>query len=338
VLQAALEDALADMPRMGQRLWTSDQRYCGEGVPRAHQLELCSLLNAALRDDEAAPLEAAMPLIRAINSLCVVRGARPDALLRFPPADCCFRGGGLPDAHRGFFVPGRKYRVAGFLATSFDRQAPPTHTPRTRTRTRTPRPAQAAVRAFGRAGVEAATDANGVGGVQVADRFMYHAFEKDGHSSVLWVVLLDPRGASSVVHRCKQARILAIFPCPARGGRVRKGGTQERPVGGGQGGGGLKPHPSHPRPAPAAPRAVRGRCAAGDSRGGGWGGGQVNYVESSKFGDAEAEFLFAPYSAFTVVSVEASPRNSYLAPHVITLQAAVDNRLEPEDLPLAPWF
>ena len=66
--------------------------------------------------------------------------------------------------------------------------------------------------------------------------------------------------------------------------------------------------------------------------------GQVNYVESSKFGDAEAEFLFAPYSAFTVVSVAPSAQNSYLAPHVITLTAAVDNRLEPEDLPLAPWY
>ena len=30
---------------------------------------------------------------------------------------------------------------------------------------------------------------------------------------------------------------------------------------------------------------------------------QVNYVLSSKFGDDEAEFLFAPYSAFTVESV-----------------------------------
>jgi hypothetical protein len=64
----------------------------------------------------------------------------------------------------------------------------------------------------------------------------------------------------------------------------------------------------------------------------------VKYVESSKFGDAEAEFLFAPYSAFTVVSVEPSDPKSYLAPHVMTLDAAVDNRLEPEDLPLAPCY
>ena len=76
-------------------------------------------------------------------------------------------------------------------------------------------------------------------------------------------------------------------------------------------------------------------CGPCDERAG---RGQVNYVESSTFGDAEAEFLFAPYSTFTVVSFEPSPRNTYLAPHVVTLAAAVDNRLESEDLPLAPWY
>ena len=40
---------------------------------------------------------------------------------------------------------------------------------------------------------------------------------------------------------------------------------------------------------------------------------QVNYVVSSKFGDEEAEFLFAPYSAFTVESVDFKcvPRRGY---------------------------
>jgi hypothetical protein len=42
-------------------------------------------------------------------------------------------------------------------------------------------------------------------GLQVADRFMYKAFEAAGLPSVLWVVQLDPRGASSIAHRCKQA-------------------------------------------------------------------------------------------------------------------------------------
>ena len=65
---------------------------------------------------------------------------------------------------------------------------------------------------------------------------------------------------------------------------------------------------------------------------------QVNYVESSKFGDLEAEYLFAPYSVFTVVSVAPSAPNSDINPHVITLEAAVDNKIEPKDLPLAPWY
>ncbi len=56
------------------------------------------------------------------------------------------------------------------------------------------------------------------------------------------------------------------------------------------------------------------------------------------FGQAEAEFLFAPYSVFTVSSVALSASRSHGDPHVITLAAAVDNRLEPTDLPLTPWY
>jgi hypothetical protein len=85
--------------------------------------------------------------------------------------------------------------------------------------------------------------------------------------------------------------------------------------------------PARGSPPPARPPARR--CA---------GPGQVSYVESSRFGGAEEEFLFAPYSVFTVVSAAPTAPNGYLDPHVITVAAAVDNRLEPEDLPLAPWY
>ena len=54
--------------------------------------------------------------------------------------------------------------------------------------------------------------------------------------------------------------------------------------------------------------------------------------------DREAEYLFAPYSTFTVEAVELASPNSYITPHVITLRAAIDNKLEQEDLPLAPWY
>ena len=50
----------------------------------------------------------------------------------------------------------------------------------------------------------------------------------------------------------------------------------------------------------------------------------------------EKEYLFAPYSAFTVLSAEWRAGTD-VEPHVIHLLAAVDNKEEPEDLPLAPW-
>ena len=124
--EEGLEEALGEVPRLVQRLWTSAQ-LLGKGdagVPAAARCELCSVLNAAIRDDHPAALAAAAPLVRAINSLCVVRGARKEGEARFPPGGVCFRGGGLPDQHRGFFAAGRKYRVPGFLATSFDQEVP----------------------------------------------------------------------------------------------------------------------------------------------------------------------------------------------------------------------
>ena len=50
----------------------------------------------------------------------------------------------------------------------------------------------------------------------------------------------------------------------------------------------------------------------------------------------EQEYLFAPYSAFTVLSARWNA-GTVAAPHEIELLAAVDNKAEPEDLPLAPW-
>jgi hypothetical protein len=115
-----LEDALGDAARLAQRLWSSDLRLLDS--PAAHRLELCSILNAAIRSDNADLLVTAMPLIRAINSVCVIRGARPDKHLRFPPEHQCYRGIGMPDEQLEFFQPGLKFRVPGFFATSFSRQ------------------------------------------------------------------------------------------------------------------------------------------------------------------------------------------------------------------------
>lgn len=51
----------------------------------------------------------------------------------------------------------------------------------------------------------------------------------------------------------------------------------------------------------------------------------------------EEEYLFSAFSVFTVVEVDWSPNPTFARPHYITIQAAIDNSKEPEDLPLAPW-
>ena len=61
----------------------------------------------------------------------------------------------------------------------------------------------------------------------------------------------------------------------------------------------------------------------------------VNLVKKTNVA-GEEEYLFAPYSAFTVLSAEWNTGTDN-DPHVIELVAAVDNKAEPEDLPLAPW-
>ena len=52
----------------------------------------------------------------------------------------------------------------------------------------------------------------------------------------------------------------------------------------------------------------------------------------------EAEYLFAAFSVFTVVSVVWSANPDGRTPHRITIQAMTDNRDAPADLELAPWF
>ena len=61
----------------------------------------------------------------------------------------------------------------------------------------------------------------------------------------------------------------------------------------------------------------------------------VNLVKKTNV-PGEEEYLFAPYSAFTVLSSTWNAGTT-AEPHVIELLAAVDNKEEPEDLPLAPW-
>ena len=68
----------------------------------------------------------------------------------------------------------------------------------------------------------------------------------------------------------------------------------------------------------------------------------VNFVQHSTIEDdagnpQEDEYLFAPYSVFSVREVNWRA-GTIGDPHVIHLDAAADNELEPLDLPLAPWY
>ena len=64
---------------------------------------------------------------------------------------------------------------------------------------------------------------------------------------------------------------------------------------------------------------------------------QVNLVKKSvSHVPGEEEYLFAPYSAFTVEEVKWASDPS--EEHRVVLRAAVDNRRESDDLPLCPWY
>ena len=63
----------------------------------------------------------------------------------------------------------------------------------------------------------------------------------------------------------------------------------------------------------------------------------VNFCENSDV-PGEEEFLFAPYSVFTVLSITVPSSPSDDDPIIVKLLAAVDNIKEAEDLPLAPWY
>lgn len=64
----------------------------------------------------------------------------------------------------------------------------------------------------------------------------------------------------------------------------------------------------------------------------------VNYIDKTEC-DGESEYLFSAYSTFTVSEVKwsATPTR-WTTPHRITLIAKPDNKLEPEDVPSAPWY
>jgi hypothetical protein len=110
------DELLNEVEAAAQRMWTSALRLpLGDEV---HGREFCSILNAAIREDQSDTAHDTAIIVRTINQLLVTRRVN-DSQVRFPPAATCWRGGVLPDQHRDFFRPGIKFRFPVFLATSF---------------------------------------------------------------------------------------------------------------------------------------------------------------------------------------------------------------------------
>jgi hypothetical protein len=110
-------EVVLNVSAAAQRMWTSTQKL--DDVPPQHHLELCSMINRSLRDDAPEVMPSLAVLVRGINMLCIKRCKPSEQLL--PPNMRTFRGGELPMQHVEFYRTrlGKKYRVPGYLATSF---------------------------------------------------------------------------------------------------------------------------------------------------------------------------------------------------------------------------
>ena len=102
---------------VGEYLWTSAKKH-----QILNYMELCSILNAVIRDDIEEEIQAAVIIFRSINSRRVNRELTHISIdeQSYPSDGETWRGGGFREEHRKFFlsIKGKKYRVPGFLATS----------------------------------------------------------------------------------------------------------------------------------------------------------------------------------------------------------------------------
>lgn len=97
-------------------LWTSFK-------PLLQDREFCFWFNDMLRADDTAAIEEMMPIILLLNKQLVTR-LQSDKHVHWPrdargaPIRCSHRGCGMPEERWVFFKAGRKFRVAGGLASS----------------------------------------------------------------------------------------------------------------------------------------------------------------------------------------------------------------------------
>ena len=108
------------MDAAAEYLWTSTQKH-----RIVKRMELCSVINAVIRDDFADEIAAGVMIFRSINSRRVNRVSHGPTVdvQSYPPNGETWRGGGFRNEFKPFFqcVKGKKYRVPGFLATSTDK-------------------------------------------------------------------------------------------------------------------------------------------------------------------------------------------------------------------------
>ena len=102
--------------RCAVRAWT-----CDETLSVGHrEVEVCFILNDAIRNDAEPILHPAARLTRFINMHCCKLDSHtwPNGINSTTP-NMTYRGGGLPAEHHAWFVPGKLYRSRQYIATSF---------------------------------------------------------------------------------------------------------------------------------------------------------------------------------------------------------------------------
>lgn len=107
-----------DVAAVAEFLWTSAKVHIVVDC-----MELCTVLNAVIRDDVEEEIQAAVTIFRSLNTRRVTRKTSTGVDPSYPPKGETWRGGGFREACAPFFerMRGRKYRVPGFLATSIKR-------------------------------------------------------------------------------------------------------------------------------------------------------------------------------------------------------------------------
>lgn len=105
-----------DSPQaLAVRMWTTAERTAEDRTG----LELCGILNKALRDDDPKLMEHVCIFTRALNMQMVSR-TKNFSHVKWPSSNRTYRGTALPICHRDFFTVGKTYRVPMYLATSAD--------------------------------------------------------------------------------------------------------------------------------------------------------------------------------------------------------------------------